>query len=283
MKNKNEILNLLKQNFSPEAGIRILYAAEVGSRAYGYNSVESDFDVRFVYYHESPRKYLDLRGHSECLERKCSNNGIITQDMVGYDIKKFLKLLMKANPSIYEWLTSPQIYYVSPVFYEYVSNIYMLSYKDKKPLFLANNQTAFSVYNKEIKKKKSKQIKDYLFVIKCILICLHILEFPDRNPPIRLTQLLDNLNYILAAGLNGHVPTYIKILISARLDGGCHTITNEDIKSTLDEFIPHMIDIFDCFVRDNGKDYFKEHGLTFSDKDKLMRNSNSLLYKLLKL
>ncbi|MBD3178319.1 MAG: nucleotidyltransferase domain-containing protein [Candidatus Latescibacteria bacterium] len=87
--------------------VKICLAVESGSRAWGFPSADSDYDVRFIYIRR-PRWYLSLE-----LERKpdvieMSENSIL--DMVGWDIRKALFLFYKANPPLLEWLASPCIY-----------------------------------------------------------------------------------------------------------------------------------------------------------------------------
>ncbi len=41
-----------------ERGVRVLYACESGSRAWGFASRDSDYDVRFLYVH--PRDWVSL-------------------------------------------------------------------------------------------------------------------------------------------------------------------------------------------------------------------------------
>ncbi len=99
-------LRLIEQ----QNNVRILYACEAGSRAFGYESEHSDFDVRFIYVH-SKEWYLSLFDKSDVIE---SFNEDI--ELQGWDIKKALGLLTKSNPTVIEWLQSPIIYRESTQF-----------------------------------------------------------------------------------------------------------------------------------------------------------------------
>ena len=82
-----------------EDGVRVLYACESGSRAWGFPSTDSDYDVRFIYAH--PVKwYLSIRNRRDVIERPVVND----IDLSGWDIKKALVLLRKSNPPLLEWL-----------------------------------------------------------------------------------------------------------------------------------------------------------------------------------
>lgn len=89
--------------------VRIIFAVESGSRAWGHPSPDSDYDVRFVY--RRPRdSYLTIGKRSDVLELGLRDD----LDLAGWDIDKTLRLLIGGNPSILEWLASPIVYVTSP-------------------------------------------------------------------------------------------------------------------------------------------------------------------------
>jgi uncharacterized protein len=105
-----QALRLIEQ----QHGVRILYAAEAGSRAWGIESQESDYDVRFIYVHPRER-YLRLDVPRDVIERPIAD----ALDISGWDAFKALRLLRKCNPALLEWLHSPVIYVeASPVIAE---------------------------------------------------------------------------------------------------------------------------------------------------------------------
>ena len=87
--------------------VAVLYACESGSRAWGFASEDSDFDVRFLYVHR-PSWYLsiDLETKRDVIERPI--DGML--DVSGWDLRKALRLLRKSNPPLLEWLGSPIVY-----------------------------------------------------------------------------------------------------------------------------------------------------------------------------
>lgn len=85
--------------------IRILWAVESGSRAWGFPSPDSDYDVRFVYVRPL-EWYLSLSPGRDVIELPIVDE----LDVAGWDLRKALGLLVKANPALLEWLSSPIIY-----------------------------------------------------------------------------------------------------------------------------------------------------------------------------
>jgi len=85
--------------------IRILYAVESGSRAWGFASTDSDWDVRFLYIHDQDW-YLSIDDKEDNYEKILPNN----IDLSGWELRKTLKLFRKSNPPLLEWLRSPIIY-----------------------------------------------------------------------------------------------------------------------------------------------------------------------------
>lgn len=85
--------------------VKIIMAIESGSRAWGFASPDSDYDVRFIYVRKK-EEYLKLEGVRDVIEWRLDE----TLDINGWDIKKALQLLHKSNPTVFEWCTSPIVY-----------------------------------------------------------------------------------------------------------------------------------------------------------------------------
>lgn len=88
-----------------EHGVRVLYAAESGSRAWGFASPDSDYDVRFVYVRPC-EDYLAITEPRDVIERPVT----ALLDVSGWDLRKALALFRKSNAPLYEWLQSPIVY-----------------------------------------------------------------------------------------------------------------------------------------------------------------------------
>ena len=88
-----------------EEHIKILLAVESGSRAWGFASPDSDYDVRFVYVRRT-EDYLRLEMVRDVIELPVND----VLDINGWDLQKTLKLLYKSNPALFEWFSSSIVY-----------------------------------------------------------------------------------------------------------------------------------------------------------------------------
>ena len=103
---REEVERRLRQ-IETEHNVEIFFACESGSRAWGFESRNSDYDVRFLYAH--PREWyvsIDVEHRRDVIEKPIVDE----LDVKGWDIRKALKLLRKSNPPLLEWLQSPIVY-----------------------------------------------------------------------------------------------------------------------------------------------------------------------------
>ena len=77
---RDEILAALR-SIEAEAQVRVLLAVESGSRAWGFASPDSDYDVRFVYVHE-PAWYLTVFESRDVIEKMLPGE----LDVSGWDL-----------------------------------------------------------------------------------------------------------------------------------------------------------------------------------------------------
>ncbi|MGF4032030.1 nucleotidyltransferase domain-containing protein, partial [Staphylococcus aureus] len=98
--------------------IKVLMAAEAGSRAWGFASPDSDYDVRFIYCRPVDR-YLTVNKRRDVLDintpeltEVLRDLGIYTDimDFAGWDADKAVYQMSKSNPQVLEWTNSPIIY-----------------------------------------------------------------------------------------------------------------------------------------------------------------------------
>lgn len=97
--------------FETEHAVSVLYACESGSRAWGFASTDSDYDVRIVYVH--PRDWylsIDLERRDDAVDVEIEDTPVGEVDLHAWDLRKALGLFRKSNPPLLEWLHSPIIY-----------------------------------------------------------------------------------------------------------------------------------------------------------------------------
>ncbi len=114
---KNEIKDQL-DNIERTKNITILHAIESGSRAWGFESPDSDYDVRFIYLRDK-NYYLRLDKTRDVIELPIDD----VLDINGWDLDKALKLLHTSNPTLFEWCNSPIVYKTTPYFEQLKNNI----------------------------------------------------------------------------------------------------------------------------------------------------------------
>jgi predicted nucleotidyltransferase len=167
-----------------EEGVRILYAAESGSRAWGFASPDSDFDVRFLYVH--PRDwYVTLAEERDVVERQLDECSV---DLAGWDIRKALRLLLKSNPALYEWLVSPTVYVDSPLRAE----IKALFEAAASPRAVAHHywSIARGQWRSNIQGRDEVRLKKYFYLVRPLLSLAWVVQH-KKPPPMAIGDLLD--------------------------------------------------------------------------------------------
>lgn len=145
-------------------GIKVLYACESGSRAWGFESKDSDYDVRFIY--SLPReKYLTVYDFKDTMDFPIDD----LLDLNGWDIKKALRLFSGNNMSVFEWLNSPIIYHGKEGFAEEIRKIQPDFFNTSKAVghYLG---TARSTWNKHLT-QPTFNIKKLFYALRPIMAC----------------------------------------------------------------------------------------------------------------
>lgn len=178
---KKIILNKLKE-IEEKEDIKILHCIESGSRAWGFESPDSDYDVRFIYVRKKDF-YLRLDKTRDVIEWELND----TLDINGWDLQKALQLLHNSNPTIFEWNNSPIVYKTTPE-WEKVSKILNKYFLSKSVLYHYLS-TAKSNY-REYLKTENVRLKKYFYVLRPILACKWIIN-EGTPPPMLFTTLMD--------------------------------------------------------------------------------------------
>ena len=163
--------------------VRILLAVESGSRAWGFASPDSDYDVRFIYVH--PREdYLRLEKHRDVIELPLEGE----LDINGWDLDKTLRLLRASNPTLFEWFSSPIVYRETEFADEFRS--VMQKYFSSKRGLSHYLSMASSNY-REYLKGDTVKAKKYFYVLRPVLACRWILD-KGTPPPMLFTELVES-------------------------------------------------------------------------------------------
>lgn len=161
--------------------IKILHCIESGSRAWGFPSPDSDYDVRFIYVR--PKEfYLKLEKTRDVIEWQLDD----TLDINGWDLQKVLRLLHNSNPTVFEWNNSPIVYRTTKE-WEEIRKILGEYFDIKSGLYHYLN-TAKSNY-REYLKRDSVRLKKYFYVLRPLLACEHI-RATQTAPPMLFSELL---------------------------------------------------------------------------------------------
>jgi len=148
--------------------IKILYACETGSRAWGFPSPDSDFDIRFIYMHERDW-YLSLSVRKDTVEIMDGD-----LDITGWDLKKSLILLKKSNAPLIERFNSPIVYFSVPGFKDEFKKL-VDSYYSPIAVFFHHHSLAKKFWE-ELKDKEELKLKSYFYLIRSLLSCNWIIK-----------------------------------------------------------------------------------------------------------
>jgi len=162
--------------------VKVLHAVESGSRAWGFASPDSDYDVRFIYLR--PKEfYLRLEKTRDVIEWQLDE----TLDINGWDLQKALRLLHNSNPTLFEWNNSPIVYHTTSTWSAVRAEIN--SYFSAKPGLYHYLNTASGNYREYLKGDVVK-LKKYFYVVRPLLACKWILRY-GSPPPMLFTELAD--------------------------------------------------------------------------------------------
>lgn len=164
-----------------ECSVRILLAVESGSRAWGFASPDSDYDVRFIYVRE-PEDYLRIDTRKDTVEWRLDE----VLDINGWDLKKALLAFGKGNPNVAEWANSP-IVYRQAAEWEQIRQAGLAYFSEKAALchyYGTANNTRLSFLTGEM-----VRYKKYLYALRPLLCCRWIERY-HCAPPMSFEELL---------------------------------------------------------------------------------------------
>lgn len=182
-KSINEIILGKLAEIEEKEDVKILYCVESGSRAWGFASPDSDYDVRFIYVRKRDF-YLKLQKTRDVIEWQLDE----TLDINGWDLQKALRLLYKSNPTIFEWNNSLIVYKTTNEWNKVkdICNDYFLV----KSMGYHYKSIAKLNYRGYLKGEMVR-LKKYFYVLRPILACKWIID-KKTPPPIAFSELMQS-------------------------------------------------------------------------------------------
>ena len=211
--------------------VRILHCVESGSRAWGFASPDSDYDVRFIYVRPA-EFYLKLEKTRDVIEWQLDD----TLDINGWDLKKTLQLLHSSNPTLFEWNQSPIVYKTTDEWHR-ISEIINRYFLMKSGLYHYLS-TAKSNY-REFLKGEIVKLKKYFYVLRPLLACRWILK-EQTPPPMLFSELVESC---LEPGLKPVVEDLVRLKMQTPEIGEGKRI------DVLNEYIDRSIEEIDALIK----------------------------------
>ncbi|WP_157217140.1 nucleotidyltransferase domain-containing protein [Flavisphingomonas formosensis] len=204
-------------------GIRILMAVESGSRAWGFPSPDSDYDVRFLYVR--PRDwYLSLEPGRDVIEMPIEDE----IDLNGWDVRKALGLLLKSNAIVGEWIGSPIRYREDdPI----VTALTVLADEIHNPRAIAHHYARLgrNAVERWPEDGSPVPVKRYFYALRPALAIRSLRFDPMARPPMNLQQLVS------ASYLSGEIASAIEALVDAKRSS--NELSNTTRLPVLDELV----------------------------------------------
>jgi len=225
---KKELLRLEQQY-----NIKILYAVESGSRAWGFASTDSDWDVRYIYIHHLDW-YLEIDNKKDSQEEILPND----IDLAGWELKKALRLFRKSNPPMLEWLRSPIVYLQQFSTADRLRELTKEYFNPKSCLYHYLHMAEGNF--KEYLQKDIVRAKKYFYMLRPILACDWIKQ-TDTMAPTEFQKLVDS------QVTNPQVRTEIQNLLTRKITG--EELYDEPKNPILNDFLEQKIEFYKEYIK----------------------------------
>jgi uncharacterized protein len=177
----NEIIISKLKEIEKEFDVKILYACESGSRAWGFASPDSDYDVRFIYVHNRAH-YLSIDDQRDVVELPIND----LLDINGWELRKALRLFRKSNAPLYEWFQSPIIYQADSSFLSEMKEL-MKSYFSPRSMMHHYLSMTNGVVGNDLSATDVK-LKKYFYALRPVLASRWIAD-RQEVPPMEFSKL----------------------------------------------------------------------------------------------
>ena len=228
-------------NIEQKENVRILHAIESGSRAWGFASPDSDFDVRFIYIRETEH-YLKLEKTRDVIEWTLDE----VLDINGWDLQKALPLARNSNPTFFEWNNSPIIYKNTDFWTEIKQEIN--SWFLQKAGMYHYLSMANANYRDYLRGDMVK-LKKYFYVVRPLLACKWILSH-NCPPPMLFSELVESE---LEASMQPIIYDLLELKSKTPEVGEGKRI--DKLNCYIEENLKQLKEAADSLPRDNKKDW----------------------------
>ena len=212
-------IQALLDRIERQHGVTIPYACESGSRAWGFASPDSDYDIRFIFV-RAERSYLSVLDSTESIDLPLEGE----LDAGGWDVRKAARLLGKSNGALVEWLHSPVVYRCEPGFRECWQSTARAVFSPR-----ASRDHYHGLAKQMVLGKLDAgqvRAKDYLYALRAIL-CARWIAAGNGIPPVAFAELVPS------------APPEIQSLIPGLLEHKARTAESERMPRlpALDDFL----------------------------------------------
>lgn len=181
MRNIEKEISEKLDRIEEKEGVRILHAVESGSRAWGFASPDSDYDVRFVYVRPK-EDYLLLNEPRDVIEWQLDE----VLDINGWDLKKALRQFARGNATLFEWSGSPIVYRTTKA-WEKIREVSKQYFSEKAAVYhyygTANSTLQGYLLGETVRYKK------YFYALRP-LFAAQFIEKYHMAPPVLFDELL---------------------------------------------------------------------------------------------
>ena len=166
--------------------VKVLLAVEAGSRAWGLDSPDSDYDVRFIYVHRRDW-YLTLGQKRDVIEETDPDKVL---DLSGWDIRKAFSLMSKGNCSFAEWIGSPIVYYKD---YEFLKELTALKDTFFRTITTVNHYYHMAMnHDKRYLEKRGCELKRFMYHLRGLLAAKWAATY-ETYPPVLFEELVEKM------------------------------------------------------------------------------------------
>lgn len=192
---KNEILRYISR-LERDEDIKVLLAAESGSRSWGFPSADSDFDVRIIYVHK-PEWYYCVTKQRDTIEYMSDDRLF---DLSGWELRKALTLMSKTNPALSDWLFTDMWYKADVDFLADIRRVHDIYYNPVHAVhhFVSMAENFLPI----IQNDECLTAKKYLYFLRAVLNCDYVMQ-TEKHPPVLFSELIkeSNLTYQITGAL----------------------------------------------------------------------------------